>query len=245
MKLINNIGLIGDFLGTIPVMIHLARENPEGLQVANVHPEIKELFTMIPKEYKITEALSKEGADAELNLLEAFRISSIKDLHMTQAHFATLGLPVPDKPIRPELEFDYDPEKRTGLSGDFMIAPFSRSLPDDQKWPSHYWQEVIDKMHDKSFAILGNTKHDDFNFISGNNVIKNFGYSFNFVSRIIKKSGKLISLVNGMSHLSYALGVETYLISGQTGKWGLNPEALFIPITKLEPDQLIEILKTK
>lgn len=243
MKLVNKIGLIGDFIGTIPVMIHLASKSPEGLQVAGVWSEIREIFGMIPSKYKITEALSEQGADHKLDLEEAFRIASVRGLHMTQAHFAVLGLDVPDKPVRPELEIEMNgaPIK---MKGDYIISPFSRSLPEDQRWPSQYWQELVDTMDDKQFILLGSQKRgDDFNYIMGDNVSKFFDCSFNYVAALLENNRNLIGLVSGLSHMAYALNVNTWLLAGQTGAWGLNPEATMIPVAGLKPEDLIDILK--
>lgn len=241
MKLLNDIGLIGDFLGTIPVMIELAKRSPEGLQVAGVHPEIKELFTMIPVKYKITEALSTEGFDEALDLSEAFRIASVRDLHMTQAHFAVLGLEVPSKPVRPELELD-------GVTSciktsDYIVSPFSRSLMNnpDQLWPRHYWQELVDIMADRKFILIGKTAHDDFNYLKGKNIQKAFNNSFNYLSLLMRNVRGVISVVTGTSHLSYALDVQNYLFRHNQGTWGLNPEAMQIDVDT-DPEEMAEIL---
>ncbi len=235
-------GLIGDFLGILPVVIELSKH--ENLHV-NIHPEAESIFQLVPKKYSIE--LQKQESDlysktVELNVSIAFNISNEHNYYMSQAHFAYLGLPVPDKPPKAELEFEVTNEP----AYDYIIAPFSRSLPPDQRWPKEEWQRLVDLMFDNTFCVIGHDR-DERNFVQGSNVVQMYNEPIVKVINILKQSRKgLISVVSGPSHLSFHLGVKNYLLTNQNMTWGNNPEAVKIYdyIPELKAERLIEILNT-
>lgn len=244
MKLKNNIGLIGDFLGTVPVMQAIARTTR--LEVVGLHDEIMQLWHMIDKrDLDMTWLVgTPQVPDAELDLEKAFAIGDKKGLHMTQAHFAVLGMEVPDKPIRPILDkpTSYSPYPAV----DYIISPFSRCLPDNQRWPKERWQELVDEMYDSEFMIVGSAK-DDTSYLKGLNVTYTYGAAFRHLSSMMKSTKKgLISVVTGTSHLAYAIGVKNYLFCNQ-GAWGKNPEAEVLsegkPILDITVKDVIKQLK--
>ena len=109
---------------------------------------------------------------------------------------------------------------------DYVLAPFSRSRPDYEKWAQVNWQELVSRMPDKSFAIFGNPKYDDINFIQAPNAVAEFGRPFTEVSNILLNSKGAITIISGISHLAYALNVKNYLLGGQNEIWGINPESV-------------------
>lgn len=220
----NEVGLIGDFLGTIPVMQYLSEK--EYVKVKGLPIEVVSLFYSIkwsPDNELLKAKDANKPHDFEIDLTKAFNIASSKNLHMTQAHFAVLGLPIPEAPVRPILI-----ETRNIKSNhDYVLSPFSRSLPEDQRWPQKNWQDLVDEMYDKNFLLIGSSK-DDIDFISGTNVNKAFGAAWFYIMNVIKMCKGIISVVTGTSHLAYALEAKNYLFCNQGGPWGINPDARII-----------------
>ena len=220
MTLNNPVGLIGDFIGTIPAMVALAKAHG-GLRVI-IRPEIAELFGMIPKRHGIVRAEAGEAADLSLDLSAAFAHAAPRGLHMTQAHFHFLGLPVPiDTVPRPELEF---PEMKMPAL-DYLLSPFSRSLPPEQLWPRERWVELVRALPDKRFGLIG-ADSDEF-FIQENNCEPMVGLDFYVLANLMRQTRhSLLSVVTGTSHLAHALGVNNMVFFNQGGPWGRNPDAV-------------------
>lgn len=216
--------LIGDFIGTIPAM--------QSLQDSEfaIHDCMLELFEMAGLRR------SFGTPDISFDLHGAFALADKEGLHMTQANYHFVGLPIPKEPQRASLEVLPMPVDKF----DYIIAPFSRSLPEDQLWP--YWQQLVYRMPDKSFAVLG-ANSDNSGYISGKNVTPVFGQSFNYVSNLLLNS-QLISVVTGISHLAHALGVKNYLFCAQYGKWGVNPDAVKMRVDAYV-DEVIQTLYAK
>ncbi|MGN6532889.1 MAG: hypothetical protein ACTHK0_14200 [Ginsengibacter sp.] len=239
--LICNDGLIGDFLGVLPVIIDLSKRDELHVQI---HPEATAIFSMIPKKYNIK---LQEREDAfydvilKLDISRAFTISSENNYYMSQAHFAFLGLEVPETPLKAELEF----EQFEMCPYDYIIAPFSRSLPACQCWLREEWQRLTDLMPERSFCIIGHNR-DPRNYITGPNVSEMYNEPLVKVVNLLKSvQGGLISVVSGPSHLSFHLGVKNYLLTNQNMKWGNNPEAITIQdyIPELKAEKVLEILQ--
>ncbi|MEO8108806.1 MAG: hypothetical protein ABI594_02185 [Ginsengibacter sp.] len=234
-------GLIGDFLGVVPVMIELAKQDELHLKI---HPEAELIFQLIPKKYNI-KLQEKEDAFynkiVELNISNAFTIANENNYYMSQAHFAYLGLPVPAIPIKAELEF----EAADVPVYDFILAPFSRSLPPTERWPKEQWQRLVNLLHSNSFCIIGHER-DERNFVTGKNVTQMYNENLVKVMTILKNARRgLISVVSGPSHIAFHLGVKNYLLTNQNMTWGNNPEAVRIEdhIPELKAEKVMQVLK--
>ena len=235
-------GLIGDFLGILPLMIELAKQ--DDLHV-RIHPEAEHLFNLIPKKYNIKlqdEPPAFYDRVIELDISQAFDLSSSHNYYMSQSHFAYLGMPVPSPPPKAELEFDV----ADNSVYDYLIAPFSRSLPLEQRWPRARWQRLVELMPDHTFCIIGHNR-DERNFIAGDNVIQMYNEEIvKVMSVLVNSRGGLISVVSGPSHLAFHLGVNNYLLTNQNMTWGNNPDAITICdyIPDLKAEKLVEILNS-
>jgi len=231
MILRNDNDRIGDFIGTIPAMIELSRQHG-GLEVI-CHESMIGLLNLIPGKYSI-KASGATLFDKSFDLMGAFAYAAQNNLHMIQANYHTLGLPVPHEVVRPELEV----RNIAHGSFDFILAPFSRSLPEEQLWQLEKWQQLVNSLPDYNFCLLGDPRHDDPTFIKGSNVFPCFGHKLEYVGSLLKSSEKgLISVVTGISHLAYALNVKNYLFFNQ-GLWGVNVEAHCF--TKYIPDITVD-----
>jgi len=243
--LINNPdGLIGDFLGTIPVMQEIALRH-DGADVI-IHPEAEGLFSLIPEDYKLRRVYEDKGYDGYYNLdiSAAFSLSVQHNLYMSQAHFKYFGFPVPEKAPKAHLKYIYNSYNSNHIC-DILVSPFARSLPEDQKWSKENWMTLFSSFPHKKFGILGNTKYDDFNSFEYNypNLIPIFDAPFDTLCGIFKSTGTLISVVTGTSHLAFHLGVKNILLSNQQMSWGNNPDA--IRINKHVPDITVKEVADK
>lgn len=224
MILYNDISLIGDSLGTVPITIQLAKLYPDNFSVYFINEQIAD---MIPKKYNIN-FLKKPPSqyDFKLEISEAFLYAENNRLHMTQAYFHQCNLLTPPTPIKPELEFS---EYTISMDFNYMLAPFSRSLPENQKWPQENWNQLVKEFSDKKFLLFGNSSHDSKEFIQGPNVQYMFDEPLERVAYVMKNSrAKLLSVVTGLSHMSYALDVPIVLLWGQSSPWGDNPDAIHL-----------------
>lgn len=233
----NDNHLIGDFIGTIPAMIEMAKGSP----VEVICPDATaELLAMIPQKYGIRRAGAVDP-DKAFDLHGAFALADgAKKLHMIQANFHFMGLPIPEDIPVPELQIT--PEDVPEF--DYILSPFSRSLPEGEKWQQDKWQALVNAIPGKRFALLGSSRHDDANYLTG--VTPIFDQSMNYVANVLQRARDgLISVVTGTSHLAYALRVKNYLFFNQ-GLWGKNPDAILLdrPIRDISVQEVIQKLST-
>jgi hypothetical protein len=181
MTIRNDNDLIGDFIGTIPAMQALP-----ALYI--VKPHMAELAEMAGIRYTVTSLPCLKAID----LQRAFRYAAANNLHMIQANFQEVGLPVPDNIPRPKLIVHEEEVPEI----DYVLSPFSRSLPEDQKWPREKWQQLIDTMYYKTFALIGGPNDDKY-YLTG--CLKIFGKSLNYIANLLLHSKGLISVTTGTS----------------------------------------------
>jgi hypothetical protein len=237
----NDIGLLGDFLGTIPVMVDLASQCG-GLTVIP-HPDARWIFPYIDcNSLSIAEPHCR--ADMELDLSAAFRLADSMGLYMSQAHYPLMGLPLPSHPRKAPLKI---PSTGREKDLDYVVAPFSRSLPPEQKWPLGAWKELFAAHPGLVFGVLANTKYDAAirEFEGPENVRTLPDLSFDHMIDCLLAARKgLLSIVTGPSHLAYHLGVRNILLVNQ-GTWGRNPEAACIEtyIPTITPAEIASVMK--
>jgi hypothetical protein len=242
MIYVNNFeGLIGDFLGTIPAMQKLAEKDE---LLVKIHPEIEGLFKLIENDRIKGTFDSMSGKDfIKLSNVEAFKESSKLNCYMSSAFMVAAGLDFPK--VSPKAKLTYEINTSTLPIGpiDYLISPFARSLSESNKWQREKWQELVKKLPDKTFGVLGNYKYDDPMYINSPNVQNFYSLSFDVLCRLFKNCKALISVVTGTSHLAFHLGVKNILLTNQTMAWGNNPDA--IKITDQIPDLKVETVIAK
>ena len=235
----NPIGLIGDTLGTFPVLQQLNKDHEHFSVVIN--EDARDLYSLVP-EIRICEC---NKADKELNLSGAFTTAHMHGIYMVQAHYPFMGYSIPEKPIKADLRIIDITTKDTKFY-DYVIAPFGRSAPNEQKWSMDKWVQLIESMPEFSFAILGNSKYDDWAAPVPENATLFFDRSMNDVGYTLQRAKYgCISIVTGISHFCYHLGVKNYLLTNQTGMtWGENPDCIAIRdhIPTLEPKTVYDLL---
>lgn len=228
----NSINLIGDALGTFPVLQQMAKDNKSFSVI--VDDEIKWLYELVP-DIKLCKCHS---FDKELNLSGAFTMSHQHGIYMTQAHYPFMGYPIPEEPVKANLTV-----KNIDVAiYDYIIAPFGRSAPIEQKWQLYKWKQLIEMMPEYKFCIIGNRKYD--NWIFDNCDVKYDLSAQELCNILLKSKYGCISIVTGISHLCYHLGVKNYLLANQSMTWGLNPDSIIIDdnIPNLEPQKIHDIL---
>lgn len=215
----NPIGLIGDVLGTFPVLQQLNKDH-ENFSVI-VHEDAKWLYDLVPE----INICTCPKWDKELNLSGAFTMSHQHNIYMTQAHYPFMGYPIPEAPVKAELTV----KEVECFEFDYVIAPFGRSAPDEQKWSNDKWIELMRSMPDKNFLVLGNSKYDKWVNDEPDNMCLGFDFTIQQLCNLLLKSKYgCISIVTGISHLGYHLGVKNYLLANQGMTWGKNPSAILI-----------------
>lgn len=220
--IINSDGLIGDFLGTVPVM--LAVQGMYHSVDIMIHPEAFKLYMLLPTHLTTRLVQVPEGKYDKIYTLDtskAFEIANQKSLYMSQAYFAQVGLDIPSKP--PKALFQITPVETPEYN--IILVPFARSLPPDQKWPKEKWQELVDSLPSVSFCVFGNSVHDPKGYITGPNVEDQYDNDFNTVCNLTYKADTVISVVTGISHLCFHLAVPNILLTNQSMTWGNNPDA--------------------
>lgn len=241
----NKEGLIGDFLGTIPAMQKLSEED---LTIVKVRSEVKKLFTL-SESYKLvsteTASFFIDLEHIEKNIVlsssKAFEISCKYNCYMTQAFMIQAGFEMPEIPPKAHLKFI---ENGTFNVFDYIISPFARSLPEEQKWPVEKWRELVQARPDLKFGLFGNSKYDNPEYLIADNVTPVFDKPFNEVCSILVCSRGLISVVTGTSHLAFHLGKKNILLTSQTMAWGNNPDAIQIkkPIHDITVNEVLSKL---
>lgn len=220
----NPIGLIGDVLGTFPILQELNRRH-ENFSVV-VDDEIKWVYDLVPEIH----LCDCKQAEKELNLSQAFHISQFHGCYMTAAHYPILGMPMPAEPSRAELTV-----KEVDVPiYDFVFAPFGRSAPSNQKWSMDQWYELSKLLEGHKIAIVGSSKHDQYEMFYGDFTHEYDCDAHRLANILLKAKHGCISIVTGISHLCYHLGVKNYLLTNQGDSgWGINPDS--VKITNLIP----------
>jgi hypothetical protein len=235
----NKNALIGDFLGSIPAMQEWSKID---IVLVKIHPEAKHLFNLINNPRIITiddfENIEDEHI-LSLDCSEAFGIAARKNYYMTQAFMEQALLKVPTVPPKAILNYEDSNEPKGYYDIDYLISPFARSLPEDQKWPIDKWLELVRSLPDNIFGVLGNSKYDERNIWKNEkNVVPLYDFDFKTLCRIYRDSECLISVVTGTSHLAFHLSVKNILLTNQNMTWGNNPDA--IKITDYIPNITVE-----
>lgn len=233
--IINPDGLIGDFLGTIPAMLEIAKHEYDVSVI--IHHEAEKIFNILPRRSGLKRiyqpGMFPYSKTYELNTSKAFEIANQKSLYMSQAYFAQLGLDIPVNP--PRALFQIDPVETAEYN--VILVPFARSLPPEQKWPQAKWQELVNSLPSVSFCVFGNSVHDPKGYITGPNVADEYDNDFNTVCNLMYKAKTVVSIVTGISHLCFHLAVPNILLTNQNMTWGNNPDAFqlktYIPDLKV------------
>lgn len=239
----NQEGLIGDFLGTVPAMQELSKK---GTLLIKTRSEISGLFKIAMygydyKDYGSFYFSQERKPDIILSSPKSFEISCNHNCYMSQAFMIQAGFEMPKEAPKAHLTFI---GTKLETVFDYCISPFARSLPEEQKWPVEKWKELVESRPDLKFALFGNSKYDNKEYLVADNVTPIFDKPFNEVCNILVHSRGLISVVTGTSHLAFHLGKKNVLLTSQTMSWGNNPDAIQIkkPIEQITVQEVLNKL---
>jgi len=242
-------GLLGDAIGVIPAVIELSKKEKVYIPL---NPKwathcAKQIYDMIPSKYNvifIDDECDVEDKILHFDLSKSFGFCINNNLHMIQGAFHILGLPVPKDIPKPEIEFVF---KEDVLVYDYVLAPFSRSLPPEQKWQQDNWNKLVDRMFDKTFVVFGDDRYDKRDFVFEKpNVTHMYSHPLNEAISVMRKSRHgVLSVVTGISHFAYPLGIKNFLFNNQNMKWGTNPEAIILGknIHNYTPEEVEKIIR--
>ena len=131
------------------------------------------------------------------------------DRHMIRAWISVFGLKQPEQFPIPILNY----EKQNVPTFDVVLSPFSHS-EGGKKWDYEQWNRVVEYLESKNIAytILSNDQYynNDITPFLGKNHTRN--QSLDVVLSIIEKAKLVISIDNGISHLTHFLGTPHILL---------------------------------
>jgi hypothetical protein len=220
---------IGDMVCSFPAMANIAKEAKKVyIDIAPYHEyaqnKMEELFELFPKKYNVEKYHDNIICDETVIIpgpAGEYSKEYMNDkIHMTQVNFKYSGQRIPKCPVQPEMQIPYIKTE----SYDYLIAPYAYSLMQPDYLSREIWQELIDAFPNRTFGIFGQSNHD-FKFLSGKNITYVFDRSYIEVANIMRRSGPLISVITGLSHLAYALGTPHIQLTNQTF-WSINPNAI-------------------
>jgi hypothetical protein len=223
---------VGDFLGALPAIERLGEFHDVKLFV---NPDIYKFLDKItlptvthsvyyPYPYVSHEVRGLQGPSAAeeyvISTNAAYDVGFDSNLHMTQAYFDQLKMKIPLDPIRPRLLL---PTLAADVPVyDYVIAPYSVSLAWGHLWPMEKWNKLIKRFSKYKFALVGSTT--DPRFPEHPNLQQYLGHPWFEIAHIIERARMVLSVVSGISHLTYALGTPHVLFINQP-KWAQNPNA--------------------
>ena len=200
-------GLLGDALCSFPAVLEYAKQRgPIGVYFRN-----RNIIPLVPKHENLF-LLGEEPAEAkELNIHDLFG-TCVHTGHMTQAYFKGLGLPVPAEAPRIPLTQDTYLDNLYSKF-DFLISPYSISDDRGNKaWPMERWESVIEYLTNiGSVGVLGVAKGFP-NLHMFSNVTMILDQPLDVVACLIRKAGMVLSVDNGISHLTAAIGTPHVLL---------------------------------
>lgn len=252
VQIINGINLIGDLVGTVPLMIDLARIHG-GLEVYQTLDEGKWIYPMLEK-HNIQLVNNVEEGTPELDIERAFKFGCENELYMSSCWHEQFELPPPNPPPRPELDFEevYVPVY------DYIFAPFSRSTPEEQKWQKENWFKLGQELNLQGYSVcaFGNSKHDDMFYFEGGIYgapvsqsklpYTQFDRPLTEVLNMIKKCRRgVVSINTGISHLCFATNTKNYLLNNQGRGWAVQPDAISIEtyIPRITVTEMLDFIK--
>lgn len=210
---------IGDVLTSFPALYQLAHEKPLAIYFDN--PQIRNLWAGPP-----VEILSEPTAEGKsYDITTAARFFTNSGLHMIQAWFWNLGLPVPAE--IPHISLAGDVRDSADDAIDVIISPFSASgriLCDNWKtWPFDRWNIVIDALlaAGLSIAVCGvfrdgaDPRSHDQRFWDDRPVRVLDSLPLIDLASNLRAARCVATIDNGISHLAHILGA---------------PHAQFIPV---------------
>jgi hypothetical protein len=220
----NSPGLIGDFLGFVPALQRVSLHNQVYLEKTEV---LQKFYNLIKKDIYNFYYYENQEIDKIIfaNTDEVSANNKNKYMSGEYLNFIFNQFNIDIHEHAPKIDFNFlltdTPEKF-----DYLIAPYGRSAPIEQKISLDIWKKFFNKKNNFIFGVLGDSRNDNFDIFNNmQNVIKVFDNDFNSVYNKMKNSKGVISIVTGITHFCYHAKIPNILFSNQFANWGNNPEA--------------------
>ncbi len=221
----NEEGLLGDSLMTIPFMIHLAKKQPAGTCFLTM--KNWDVANLIPKKYGIRPVWEMTGSTAhtcvKLDISTVFaRCGGQHMFHPTVGFFKLYNeTPPNERAIQPEIEFEVKDEHP---AYDYVISAMSRANG-VRMWPLDEWRKLIPQLPG-SVCMVGSA--DEAQPFEG--IDYYLGHSLQDVAAVLSKAKCVITIDNGISRLTHAVGANHILLcSNVVGEvWGSYPGATLV-----------------
>jgi len=213
--------LVGDSIAMLPAIQELRRRWDGDVYLHMPNRWVRDL---IPASYGFKDLFALPLGSSKAKVMRSSPWDAcdayIRTLHMTQAHFAIFGLPVPSEPVRAEIEVD-----DTAPVFDYVLSPWSRSDIDHNKaWWDDRWAKVVDAL-DGSIAVVGGIE-DPQPWLAH----YEYGKDLRYVAGLLRNARKaVITIDNGMSHLAFHAGCTKHVLlypECLPPWWVGNPKAL-------------------
>jgi hypothetical protein len=234
IQIINPRERIGDFLGTLPPILELTKSHEVYLQTV---PALQEILPFLPPEIRLG---THPHPDKTYTISIDAAQSRWEQWHIPQAYYEQLDLPVPKECPTIPLNVPY----KKVPTYDYVIAPYSVSLPWGHLWTSEKWDKLISSFPLHRFALIGSKTDPKLGW--HHNLKTYLGHPWLDVLNIIRNAKCVISVPSAISHFTYALGTPHILFINQPA-WSQNPEAKAqltnYLINEIEVDTVIEVLK--
>lgn len=230
--------LIGDALGHVPYLAHLA-ETEHVDAVGDFNAPVQRL---ICGNYDISftdgEPQNSPRLDIDLSYGQHMR------MHMCQTFFAMNQKPVPGLPMCLDLN-----EEDSGLPAGTVISPFSRSSIDGNKfWEHKNWVEVIASLRRAGLVdrvyVLGAAPEDDISEYWRSNMEPVMNRPLTEVLNLLRKAPLVLSVDNGISNLCHYGNVKNHVLlypQCLPSTWVDNPHAVKVTglPASIQPQQMV------
>jgi hypothetical protein len=195
--------LLGDTLCSFPALEEYSKTVK--VSVDFVNPAVIEL---LPKDSKLW-LTNKNQIDIELDINSIFA-RSVSHEHMIQGYFRALSLEVPS--FVPTINIDASEIVKEQY--DFLISPYSHSdISGNKLWPLDRWQHIVNHLSGiGSVGVFGSKKGSYTIPCEFDNATMIIDRSLSEVAALIKKARLILTIDNGISHLTGAVGTEHLLL---------------------------------
>ncbi len=220
-------GTLGDTIASFPAIAErCARDPSRTVRVWFANSAASKLFK-VPLNAVVL-ADMPDRFDFKLSASDAYRWH--KQCHMTQAYYIGLSLVPPLHPPLPDLGIHWDeyPESR---EYDFIVSPFSNTdINGNKKWPMGRWRRALEFLRKRGRTLVIGTPSDAADWVAlgeVRGVDRLSGAPLPDVMRHIANCRMVISIDNGISHVTAAIGGPHFLLYPAVLPicWVSNPNA--------------------
>ncbi len=244
---------LGDALCTLPAIIEKSKTYDISLWMENRH--VRNLLKLCPTE--INFAYDKpETFDFEMSIQPVFD-KYVRTHHMSQGYYHQLDLSIPTNvPKSPLYILHKFRPIFENLNNPLLVSPFSRSDHNHNKlWFPDRWEKVIHYILEqgRDVILVGSLEEKEtetaqaFRNAAKDNkgtgrLIEEYSQPLEYIVGLMNYVGEVLSIDNGMSHLTAALQIKHFLLypTDLPFCWVSNPNLNAHHIRKRPKDLIVE-----